>query len=75
MAKLFILFDGRAKDGDTDDAAVLVTARSEKEARRDSDHFKDYDAVWFEYDVKGKNLINEIMRSDIHPAPTEDGEG
>lgn len=67
--KVFILYDGRAKFGDTDHAAVLVTASSEREAWRDSGTFRDYDAVWFEYDLvageTGQEAVNENVRPDI----------
>jgi hypothetical protein len=70
--KVFILYDGRAKFGDTEDAAVLVTAPSEQEAWNDSrTNFKDVDAVWFEYDLVpasnkyGREATNEKMRPDI----------
>lgn len=50
----FWLLDGRAKDpGQYDRASVLATARTEKEARDlGSSTFKDYDAIWFEYEVR-----------------------
>jgi signal transduction histidine kinase len=65
MTKLFILYDGRAKSGDTDNAAVLCTARSEAEAIDDSCDFEDVDGIWFEYDVEGRTLVNEKKRLDI----------
>ena len=67
MAKIFILYDGRAKGGDTNRASVLIVANSEAEARYDAAGYKGHDAVWFEYDIKGKTLINERMRPDLPP--------
>ncbi len=54
---LFILYDERAEGGDTEGAAVLCTARSLKEARRDA---KDYGrCAIYAYDISGKELTNE----------------
>lgn len=47
--KVFVMYDARAADGDTDDATVYVTADSEREARSYNDSFPD--GVWFEYDL------------------------
>ena len=65
--KLFVLYDGRAKGGDTDDAAVLVSSNSEREAKRDTHLFRGYDAIWYEYDIDtdGKTMINEKARPDL----------
>jgi hypothetical protein len=62
--KLFVLYDGRAKGGDADDAAVLATATSEPEG---NEGFDEYDAVWYEYTIgaDGVTAENEIMRSDL----------
>lgn len=46
----FILWDGRAKGGDTDDASVVDTADTEQEAREAGlTQWRGYDAIWFEY--------------------------
>ena len=51
MRKLFILYDGRAKSGDPDEASVMDTARTEGEARKSSKtNWRDYDVIWYEYD-------------------------
>jgi hypothetical protein len=63
--KQFILYDGRSLFGNTDDAMVLDTADSEREARQRSGNKKEYSGVWFEYDVEGKELVNEKMRNDL----------
>lgn len=63
--KMFILYDGRAKDGDTERAAVLITAESEQEAQRWSHDFKNFDAVWFEYDMVDGVAENQRQRDDI----------
>jgi hypothetical protein len=65
FGKCFVLYDGRAKSGDTDDAAVLITAHSEQEARHDGRHWSGYDAIWYEYDVVKGVAINEKPRWDI----------
>ena len=67
--KTFILYDGRAKDGNTDDASVLVVASSEEEAQEQGETtWEGYDAIWFEYDnIKGW-LKNEKARWDLSPA-------
>ena len=45
----FILYDGRARGGETDDAAVLDTADTEKEARHlGKTGWKDHDAIWYQ---------------------------
>lgn len=68
--KQFILYDGRAKFGDTDDASIMDTAESEKEARKAGNSlWKGYDALWCEYEcLDGKTLINEVKRYDIPPS-------
>lgn len=63
--KCFVLYDGRAKSGDTDDAAVLVAAHTEHQARTDSSDWSGWDAIWFEYDVVDGVSVNEKMRPDI----------
>lgn len=68
MKKLFVLYDARAKFGDTDDACVYVTASSEKEAREDGKDSSWQDGIWYEYDCDGDTLVNEKMRPDLPPA-------
>lgn len=69
MGKFFILYDGRAKFGSTDDASVLVVASSEKEAQAEGETTWDgYDAIWFEYDDNNGQLSNETARWDLSPA-------
>ena len=65
--KMFVLFDGRAKAGDTDETTVFITARSETEARKDGLEYKGYDCVWYEFEVEGNILVNPIMRMDLPP--------
>ena len=68
--KLFVLYDGRAKDGDTDRAAILVSANNEAEARKDSRDWRGYGAIWYEYDVGvSGGLESEIMRPDLEILP------
>lgn len=59
--KMFIVYDGRAISGDTDDAAVLVADDTLREARKDARMFaRDYGEVAiYEYDVNGTELVNE----------------
>ena len=62
---VFILYDGRAKSGDTDDASVIVIADSEAEASSDSEDWRDVDAVWYQYDLVNGEAVNERRRDDI----------
>lgn len=58
MKNLWIVYDGRAEDGDTDEASVYVTANSLKEAKKwVREDFND--GVIFRYDIQGKELVNE----------------
>jgi hypothetical protein len=63
--KCFVLYDGRARSGDTDRAIVLVSASSEREARVDSSGFRGQGAIWYEYDVVDGVATNEKQRPDI----------
>ncbi len=71
--KTFILYDGRARIGDTDDAGVIDTADSAKEARRlTRKEYEEYDYLWCEYDRDSKNnLTNEVKRFDLSPRVPE----
>ena len=65
--KMFVLFDARARSGDTDDAAVLDTAESESEAKSCRGDWPT-DSIWYEYKPKpGKdNEWDEVgARYDI----------
>lgn len=65
---IFILYDGRAKYGDTDDATVLDTANSVHEAQRASRQcWKRVDAIWYEnkFDEKGEVATEVGPRPDI----------
>ena len=67
--KLWVIYDERAILEGTDEATVLVSAQSWKEAQRDARDFAlDYGCVViYEYDVKpGTNeLINETQRKIV----------
>ena len=66
-ARIFVLFDARARSGDTDEAAVLDTAESEQEARSCKGDYPE-DSIWFEYEpIEGeKDQWQEIgARYDI----------
>ena len=69
MSKFFVLYDGRARTtGDTDRAVVLDTAESEAEI---AELYKKYpglyprDALWYEYEVRGSDLVNGKSRYDL----------
>ena len=68
--KVFVLYDGRAKYGPTDDASVYLTAQSEREARENSEEFEEFDdGIWAEYDLNEKDeAVNERLRWDLPPA-------
>jgi hypothetical protein len=60
--RIFILYDGRAKYGDTDDAICMDTAMSEEEAAELSQGmWADHDAIWYETKLVGdqKNPLYE----------------
>lgn len=66
--KIYILFDGRAKSGDSDDGAVLDTASSVNEAWQASRQcWRDVDAIWYEnvFDEKGEVATEVGPRPDI----------
>ena len=60
MAKLFIIYDERAMLEGTDEAAVLCTAGSLKEARRDVRTMFERGVI-YSYDVQGAELVNETF--------------
>jgi hypothetical protein len=55
---MFLIYDGRAKGGDTENALVVVTAKTLKEARREAPKH-GADCAIYEYDVVGDQLLNE----------------
>lgn len=67
MEKLYALYDGRAKTGDTDNAAFYVIASSEEEAIEDGKDSSWQDGIWYEYDVINGELKNERIRPDLPP--------
>jgi hypothetical protein len=74
MKQMFILYDARARSGDTDKAAVLTTwdpptrydLPHAPTLRREARSF-GLDTIWFEYDIAADNktLINPRMRTDL----------
>lgn len=58
VTKSYILYDGRAEGGSTDDAAVLE-AISADELRHSLMFWHGHDGVLAEYDLKGNVLTNE----------------
>lgn len=70
MKKQYVLYDGRARCGDPDDATVCDTAESESEVREQSDftHENFPDSVWYEYDCDQEgNLSDGKIRLDLSP--------
>ena len=61
--KMFVLYDGRAKSGNLDRASILDTTHSEEEARNTVGFG---DAVWYEFDMVGDNLLNPKIRLDLN---------
>lgn len=58
--KAWILFDGRAECGDTDDASILeFVGHSRREVKSALRCWKDHDGVLVEYDAKDSELTNE----------------
>ncbi len=55
---LFVIYDERAMLEGTDDAAVLCTAHSLKEAQRDCRTMFPRGVI-YQYDVQGNELVNE----------------
>jgi hypothetical protein len=76
IGRLFVLYDARARR-DPDEAAVLATANSAREAHREraegvaADYLFYESSVWFEYQVVGKTLKNGRIRLDLSPLPKE----
>lgn len=65
---IFILYDGRAKSGDSDDGAVMDTANSVAEAWAASRQcWRDVYAIWYEnkFDAKGEIATEVGPRPDI----------
>ena len=65
--KLFVLYDSRAKDGDTDNSLVYITADSEYEANTEGKDPSWQDGLWYEYDCIDGKLINPCPRWDLEP--------
>lgn len=66
---LFVLYDGRAKFGNTDSASIYITAQTEKEAKKDGKDRSFDDGIWYQYEVNSKSeLINPKVRWDLPPA-------
>lgn len=55
----WVLYDGRAESGDTDDASVLEAFSSRRNLRQNLWHWRDHDGVLFEYDDQNGTLVNE----------------
>lgn len=51
MANLWIIYDGRAASGDTDDASIFEACESRRDLKQALFNWRDYDAVLFEYDT------------------------
>jgi hypothetical protein len=61
----FILYDCRARTGDTDRASILATAEDKGEAQAISRLFMNQEAVWYEYKEEGTLLVDGCIREDI----------
>ena len=76
--KVFVLYDSRAVFEGTDEATVIDTAGSEREARHaGKTTWKGYHAIWAEYDLIRKEdgqdwAENEILRYDLPPTPPQE---
>lgn len=66
---LFVLYDGRVRNGDYDTATVFCTADDEEECREEAHEYGD-DAVWVQWECKGDDLINPALRLDLSPDPS-----
>lgn len=65
MARLWILYDSRAcGDSGTDDASVLVSCQSNKEAKSYKGDFGSM--ACYSYEIKGKNLVDEQWEWDYY---------
>ena len=67
MKNLFVLYDSRAKNGDTDSASVYVTASSKEEALKEGQDSAWQDGIWFEYSCTDGVLTNGKIRRDLPP--------
>lgn len=68
MKKIFILYDGRGKSGDTSEASIYDVAESEKEVQEINNDYNFFsDSIWYEYDDDKGTLINEKARWDLSP--------
>ncbi len=60
MANVWIIYDGRADFGDTDEATVLEACSSKRDLRSALFSWRGHDAVVYEYEVAdGDMLVNE----------------
>ena len=66
----FLLYDGRAKSGDTENAWVMDTAMTEDEARREGNTtWKGHDAIWEEVREVEPGVVEAVrLRWDLPPA-------
>lgn len=65
--KKYILYDARAMGSQgTDDATVLCCADTVAEYKRDARDF-GYELAIYQYDVRGKELVNEEWIDDYYP--------
>jgi hypothetical protein len=63
--KVYILYDFRAKSGDTDDAAVISSTWSEEGTKQDKSLKDQFDGIWYEYDIQGSFMVNGKPRWDL----------
>jgi hypothetical protein len=66
--KLFVLYDGRAKLSDPDNASIYTTVYTERDAKYDGQEPSWQDGIWYEYDIIDGCLENGRARWDLPPA-------
>jgi hypothetical protein len=61
MKHIWIIYDGRAELGDTDDASIIECVTSRRSLRDALYHCYGHDGVLFEYDDNG---VNEVLTNE-----------
>lgn len=61
VVKKFLLWDGRAKNEDFDNAIIMATADTEDEANK----VNLCDGIWYEYDEEDGRISNPKPRPDL----------
>jgi len=63
MKHIFIIYDGRAAGGDTEDASVYESCDTLQEAQKDRKEMFP-DGVIYRYDINGKEMTNETFMNN-----------